>query len=266
MEILGSSIPNLQNAISSGLESVTAGITQTSEVAGPAALGIAQQSFSSVDLGSANSLDLPVVASPAEYSSPKEYFGKLPVLSMEAETPVPTQQIKDTLIDPKFRIDASLSDFVSGATNQLGGILKQERQWTLAEWLNKFNDTLKGPPDPYGDEMEERLNRRIDQPSNSGMLKEFVNPYAAEEVKNRSGVPIGDPSGIVANRPGILGAAPTQSIDDTLALLQQDPAPESVDVFSHQLSAVQDMVATADSTVQLHKNLASSFLLAGLRA
>jgi hypothetical protein len=262
MNITGSNLSNLQSAFTSGVEAISAGIIQTSDVA---SIGIAQQSFSSVDLGSANTLDLPTVASSAEYPSAKEYFGKLPARSLESESPIPTQQIKDTLIDPNFRIDASLSDFVSGATNQQGGILKREREWTLSEWMNKFNDTAKGPPDPYGDEMEERSNRKIDQPANSSMLKEIDNPYAAEEVKNRSGVPIGDPSGIVANRPGILGAAPTQSIDDTLALLQQDPTPQSMEVFSQQLGSVQDMITTADSSVQLQKNLASNFLLGGLR-
>jgi hypothetical protein len=65
---------NLQNAISTGLESVTSGITQASSVAGPGALGIAQQSFSSVDPGSASTLDLPVIGSAAEYPSVKEYY------------------------------------------------------------------------------------------------------------------------------------------------------------------------------------------------
>src|SRR5262245_62034433 len=127
MEILRN-IPNLQNAFATGMESVTAGITQSSVVGGSSALGIAQQSFSSVDLGSGAAMDLPVVASPAEYSSPKEYFGNLPVLSQETQSPISSQQIKDTLNDPKFRQDASLSDFVSGATNQLGSILKPVQQ------------------------------------------------------------------------------------------------------------------------------------------
>jgi hypothetical protein len=264
MEILGSSISNLQSAISSGLESVTTGITQSSVTAGPSALGIAQESFSFIDVASDGAMDLPVVAAGAGYPSPKDYFGKMQQRSLETESPIPTQQIKDTLIDPNFRIDASLSDFVSGATNQLGGILKQERQWTPGEWLNGVHNQ-PAAPDPIGDLYGEVLNRKIDQPANSSMLKEQINPYAAEEVKNRSGVPTGDPTSIVTNRPSILGAAPTQSIDETLVLLQQDPVPQSMDIFTQQLGAVQDMIATADNTVQLQKNLASNFLLGGLR-
>src|SRR5262245_43323882 len=113
MEILRN-IPNLQNAFTTGMDSVTAGITQSSS-AGASALGIAQQAFSSVDPGSASAtVDIPVVASPAEYSSPKEYFSNLPVQSQGTESPITSQQIKDTLNDPKFRQDTSLSDFVFG--------------------------------------------------------------------------------------------------------------------------------------------------------
>jgi len=253
MEILGSSIPNLQASIASGLEAVTSGITQTSNVGGPSALGIAQQSFSSLDLGAASALDLPMIGSPGDYPSLKDYYFSDAALANVDQSPIPSSEIKKTLIDPNFRLDASLSDFVTEPPwwNKYHPVSPGTR-------LNQKTDQL-GFPDELGDEYGAYLDRMISEPANSDTLKQIFT--RADEEKNRPGIPINGSS----DRSSMIAGASTQSIDDSLLQLQQTPAPDTANLFTQQLGAVQDMFSTIDSTVQLQKSLSSNLLLGGLR-
>ena len=61
------------------------------------------------------------------------------------------------------------------------------------------------------------------------------------------------------------GDSAVPSIDQSYAALQQSPSSETQKLFTQQVGALQDMVTTADSVVQLQKDLASSFFLGGFR-
>ena len=71
MEIIGRNIPQLQSAISSGLDNVKSGIAESVKASGIAALEDTFQIFSTSNLGAAtDTYLLPAVANVAEYSDP----------------------------------------------------------------------------------------------------------------------------------------------------------------------------------------------------
>jgi hypothetical protein len=75
MEIIGKSVPSLQNAIASGFESVASGIQQSTQVKGPEAITSAFEIFSASPLGTLGSPELlPAVADVAQFPEPVQYF------------------------------------------------------------------------------------------------------------------------------------------------------------------------------------------------
>jgi hypothetical protein len=136
MEILGSRIPGLQSAIASVVESVTAGIAETTKGVGVAALSVAQDSFSSEQMGTTSSANLPAVSEAAEYPAPDQYFKKFS--DIKSDSPVSSLAISKTLSDPKFNVPESLQTFNQGRTDVLGD-LYGEQQKAVAPFLDGFS-------------------------------------------------------------------------------------------------------------------------------
>ncbi|MCI0442030.1 hypothetical protein L0152_02295 [bacterium] len=122
MEILERSIPTLQNAIASGLESVKAGIAESAKASGVAALGIAQDSFSFEQIGTTSSADLPAVSGTAEYPAPGQYFRRFP--GTASDSPISSLAISKTLSDPNFNVPKALQNFGNTSGSMVENAMK----------------------------------------------------------------------------------------------------------------------------------------------
>src|SRR5262245_45536354 len=142
MEVLGRAIPNLQNAIASGLESVTAGIVESKKASGVAALSIAQDSFSFEQIGTTGSADLPAVSETAEYPDPNQYFRQFSDIA--SDSPVSSLPISKTLSDPNFNAPKSLQTFSNGSGSMVDNMLQTFRNNSgsmaddLVKLVNRF--------------------------------------------------------------------------------------------------------------------------------
>src|SRR5262245_38583388 len=125
MEVLGRAIPNLQNAIASGLESVTAGIVESKKASGVAALSIAQDSFSFEQIGTTGSADLPAVSETAEYPDPNRYFRQFSDIA--SDSPVSSLAISKTLSDPNFNATKSLQTFSNSSGSMVDNLFQTFR-------------------------------------------------------------------------------------------------------------------------------------------
>jgi hypothetical protein len=116
MEIIGRNIPQLQSAISSGLDNVTSGITESVKASGISALEDTFQVFSTSNMGTAtDTYLLPAVANVAEYSDPITSLSKQSTGS--SETAAPSLPLLQTMQNPKFAPEAELSAFTEEKVN-----------------------------------------------------------------------------------------------------------------------------------------------------
>jgi hypothetical protein len=158
MEILGSRIPGFQSAIASGLESVTAGIAETTKAAGVAALSVAQDSFSSEQLGTTSAMNLLAVTEAAEYSAPDQYFRKFP--GTASDSPVSSLAIKETLGDRNFDVPKALHTFREGSATVVDDVMNYVKAMeelrnipTQGEYWRETHDT---PKDRYGTRLDNK--------------------------------------------------------------------------------------------------------------
>jgi hypothetical protein len=159
MEILGSRIPNLQNAIASGLESVAAGIAESTKASGVVALGIAQDSFSTEQIGTTNTTNLPAVSETAEYPAPNQYFGRFP--GSTSDSPVSSLAISKTLSDPNFDVTKSLQTFSQASQKDkydIGDLLGAE----LDAKFELPTDVTYGAVDRLGQDKSDAASVTID--------------------------------------------------------------------------------------------------------
>src|SRR6185436_10240772 len=105
MEIIGRNIPQLQSAISSGLDNVKSGIAESVKASGIYALEDTFQIFSTSNLGTAtDTYLLPAVANVAEYSDPITALNKQATSSTAgAYSSLPLLQ---TMQNPEFAPEA----------------------------------------------------------------------------------------------------------------------------------------------------------------
>jgi hypothetical protein len=303
MEILGRTIPNLQNAIASGLESVTAGIAESTKASGVAALSIAQDSFSFEQIGTAGSEDLPSVSETAEYPDPNQYFGQFSEIA--SNSPVSSLAISKTLSDPNFNAPKSLQIFSNSSGSMVDNLLQTFRKSSgsvaddLVKLVNAFvihnlspgaehKESLAFPerdgelkdkmlqmnPDPTYS-AQDRLGR--DQRDGSSLEGAAVSG-SSDAASNRSIIVVGgksdDRSIIVVGGKSdersiiVVGGKTSgtyfQTIDDSWNQLQKNPNHETANLFSNQLGVVRDLTSTVNQTVQFQQNLASN-LFKGLR-
>lgn len=114
LQNVGKNLLDLQNAISSGLETASAGIQEAVAATGIAGLGSVFEAFTDSNLGvNIDPNSLPVVSSAAEYPDPLQGMTK-------QSTSAP--DVLRTLQDPKFRPETelvTLSNSVQTLMNQL---------------------------------------------------------------------------------------------------------------------------------------------------
>jgi hypothetical protein len=288
MEILGRSIPNLQNAIASGLDSVTAGLTESTKASGVAALGIAQESFSFEQIG--GSAELPAVAVVAEYPDPAQYFQRFS--GAPSGSPISTIDIARTLTDRQFRADKSLQTFSLGsdriideATNSKPQTESKDRTVFIERKQKEIEDKMREI-----NELQFQKERQITYAegvsAGSSRGSSTVEGAAAvgtsNDASNRSIIVVGGKAGDASDRSIIVvggkvsdasdrsiivvgGRTYFQTIDESFYQLQQNPTPQTADLLRQQFGAVQDMIMTVDQTVQLQQNLSANVLLGSLR-
>jgi hypothetical protein len=252
MEILGRSIPALQNAIVSGLDSVTAGITESTKASGVEALGIAQRSFSFQEVR--GSADLPAVSGEAEYPEPSQYFRRSS--GVASDSPISMLDVARTLTDRQFRADESLATFADGAVGQ------------LREGMENFFQPIEGS---FGGTTSDASNRSIIVVGGKESLASdrsiIVVGGKVSDASDRSIIVVGGKENLASDRSIIVVGGKTyfETIDDSFYQLQQNPAQQTADLFRQQFGAVQDMITTVDQTVQLQQNLSTNVLLGSLR-
>ena len=232
MEILGMKIPGLEDAVFSGLESVTSGIKESAKASGIFTLGIAAESFSFSESTSASGADFPSVGDAATYPGPADYFRGF---ESDAATLFPLPDIPNTLNTPGFRAERSLDDWIGDMVGyQDLAMLIHEKIKELGEILGAVSlDQARG-------------NRSIEGGSVAG---------SSDGASSRSIIVVG-------------GKSPDTfylTLDDSLQQMQQAPSPETAQLYQNQVGAVQNMVSTVDQVVQMQKNIASSMLFGGLR-
>ena len=293
MEILGKRIPALQNAIASGLDSVTAGITESTKASGVAALGIAQDSFSFEQIG--GFADLPAVSGAAEYPGPSQYFQRFS--GAPSGSPISTLDIARTLTDGQFRADKSLQTFSLGSDKVIDEAINrklptesQDRTVLYGERMNEFIEKKQREIESKMNEFifsEER--KRTDAEGvaaassrGSSSVEGAAVGGSSSDASNRSIIVVGGKESLASDRSIIVvggkvsdasdrsiivvgGKTYFETIDDSFNQLQQNPTQQTVDLFRQQFGVVQDMVTTVDQTVQLQQNLSTNVLLGGLR-
>jgi hypothetical protein len=277
MEILGKSIPALQGAISSGLDSVSAGIAESVKATGTAALGIAQDSFSFEQMGIATGASTPAVSGVAEYPRPDEYFRRFP--GTASDSPVSSLAISQTLSDPNFNAPKSLQMFSYTSGRIVDNPSKHPilYYWELASQtpgvrlnqpMDKGDDQLG---DMYGGVLDGKAAAsklpdgaldaadRFGREKAEGTILDGVSYPATERYgqdKRTSSTGMNDAS----NRSIIVVGGKTsgtyfQTIDDSLTQFQSNPTQETSQLFGQQFSAVTDMVSTVSRTVELQQSL-----------
>lgn len=313
MEILGRSIPSLQNAIASGLESVTAGIAESTKASGPVALGIAQQSFFFEQAGSSASADLPAVAGAGDYASPVQYFHAFQ--DSASQSPISGAEIQETLDSPRFHIDPSLFGFVSGAKSNIRDLIDQKngisldqiktpelmykehneavaeaQEKKIKDKMNEMNQRVVGidyrPPWVMASDVSAGgarsggpLQEIVDQMNEAGGGAAGEMGLRGEKVSRPEWITVSDLSAGGASGAGgsssnasdrssmIAGGTSSdtyfQTIDDSLNQLQQNPTPQTFEMFTAQFGAVQDMISTAEQTVQMSQSIAAK-IFAGI--
>lgn len=132
MDIIGRNIPQLQSAISSGLDNVTSGIAESVKTSGISALEDTFQIFSTSNVGAAtDTYLLPAVANVAEYSDPITALSKQSRSSSEAAAS--SLPLLQTMQNPKFEPEAELGSLTEAKVNET------------------FKDLAKIRPDQLGD-------------------------------------------------------------------------------------------------------------------
>ena len=174
MEIIGRNIPQLQSAISSGLDNVTSGIAESVKASGISALEDTFQIFSTPNVGTAtDTYLLPAVANVAEYTDPITALSKQSTSS--SETAASSLPLLQTMQNPKFAPEAELSAFTAEKVNETfknlgkipveppdqlgdlyGGLLPPDRELPYA---SAANDNLR--TFPYKAESESAQSRNI---------------------------------------------------------------------------------------------------------
>jgi hypothetical protein len=362
MEILGRSIPNLQNAIATGLESVTAGIAESTKVSGAMALGIAKQSFSFKQMETRNAVDLRAVSGAAEYPDPKQYFRQLsgttsrsPVSSLDIARTLTDVQFSPekslqtlcsarlrvhgseerrsnhtidifdpngrvyftrSLNDPEFRLDSALSPQLREdmqnllRPNSLEEQMKAFVEKKQKQIERKMFDMMHPKTYRVLDVEDRRSETDVTHPSMDGTIHvsereggqsvEGAAGGTSNDASNRSIIVVGGKAGDASDRSIIVvgGKAEDasdrsiivvggktedasdrsiivvggktsdtyfQTIDDSLNQLRQNPTQQTADLFTQQSGAVQDLLMTARSTVQLQENIGSNLLSRDMR-
>jgi hypothetical protein len=305
MEILGRRIPGLQNAITSGLESVTAGIAESTKASGAAALSVAQDSFSFEQTGTSNTANLPAVSEAAEYPAPDQYFRQFP--DTASDSPVSSLAISKTLSDPNFNAPKSLQTFSVGPLGKM--VFGDDMTYDAAErfgrekadgtgsdrkteeWLRpeeSLMDKLAGDKQRAGEAMMWKPSpgeALMWKPTPGEALMWKPTPGVADAVSNRSIIVVGGKNDIASDRSIIVVGGKTdsasdrsiivvggktsdtylQTIDDSMNQLRENPTEQITELFRNQFGAVQGLLNTVNQAVQLQQSFASNLFKRNFR-
>lgn len=155
MEILGRNIPQLQGAISSGFDNVSAGIAETVKAAGVSAIEDTFQIFSTANMGISADADLlGAVANVAEYPDPIAALATQSNTSSEAASS--SLPLLQTMQNPKFAPEAELSAFTEEKVNETFKNLAKERPDQLGDILGDFRAKIDVSP-PYVSAADDNL-------------------------------------------------------------------------------------------------------------
>jgi hypothetical protein len=122
MEIIGRNLPGLQNVITSGIDSVAAGITQIQDSAG---ISVAADSFSTNQMGTVGQPELfPSVSGFGEFPNALQYF-QTQTQGVESRSGILQKEFLDVLQDKTFDPNSELTEI---ANNEIFDMLRKKTE------------------------------------------------------------------------------------------------------------------------------------------
>jgi hypothetical protein len=254
MQIIGRNLPQLQNVVTSGLDSITQGLVQNSSAVAAQGLTNIKDSFQAAGLNATTLNPASSVQPEAGFQSPGSYFNRAaPDLSEKFTA------MSAALTDPNLRPESMMGNFAGSLHDLNSKIASFDSPGAQQGTIIIGGRFQPGPPPidvlgPDGPPIEPQLN--ADQRTAlaiGGIFTPTPPPIVPQGVLMPEPPPIRIGDQLLPDPPPIRGSAEVFS--------PQPPPIMPNDIFQSQLQALGDMETTVKQTANLYQQLNSSMQL-----